>query len=489
MWTASKAPAPQLLTGDEVMALLGLGPGPAVGRALDALQEEIESGEVTDAEEARAFLLDWWERDRRPTAAAGERRPPGRARRRGGRCLSCPRSRPSAAVCDVPAGPGWASVVVNDATVCDQSEAELRGALAGRRVVALRRRGKYLLVDLEGESATPPPPARRPSAHDRPAALPPGARRAAGRASSCASSRLRSCSSTTCAASAACGPSCRRPRTSSSPAPWAPSPSAPSSRRVPAPRAAGRRAPLKSFLLDQRRIAGVGNIYADEALFRARLHPLRPAGSVGPREAQRLRDALLETLQLGIDHEGSSIESFVDPAGERGSFQEILNVYGRTGEPCRSAARPSSGSISAAAAPTSVRTASRAAAACAGSRRRRGEVVPPRWQAAGGRRQTASGRAPAAAVCRGALMPVVAGRAVHRPDPRAAPDDRPVGSLGLSTFERGWYAYVGSAARARRGARRAPPRPRKAAALARRLPLLCLPGAPRLACRRRRRRV
>ncbi len=86
----------------------------------------------------------------------------------------------------------------------------------------------------------------------------------------------------------------------------------------------GRRAPLKSFLMDQRRIAGVGNIYADEALFRARLHPLRAAGSVGPREAQRLHAALLETLQAGIDHEGSSIESFVDPAGRRGSFQEDL---------------------------------------------------------------------------------------------------------------------------------------------------------------------
>ena len=96
-----------------------------------------------------------------------------------------------------------------------------------------------------------------------------------------------------------------------------------------------RRAPLKAFLLDQRRIAGVGNIYADEALFRARLHPLRAAGSVGPREAQRLHAAVLETLQAGIDHEGSSIESFIDPAGQRGSFQEILSVYQRTGEPCR----------------------------------------------------------------------------------------------------------------------------------------------------------
>jgi formamidopyrimidine-DNA glycosylase len=103
---------------------------------------------------------------------------------------------------------------------------------------------------------------------------------------------------------------------------------------------AGRRAPLKSFLTDQRRLAGVGNIYADEALFRARLHPLRPAGGVGPREAQRLHAAVVETLCLGIEHEGSSIESFVDPAGSRGSFQEVLNVYQRTGEPCRVCGAP-----------------------------------------------------------------------------------------------------------------------------------------------------
>jgi formamidopyrimidine-DNA glycosylase len=103
---------------------------------------------------------------------------------------------------------------------------------------------------------------------------------------------------------------------------------------------AGRTAPLKAFLLDQRRLAGVGNIYADEALFRARLHPLRKAGSVGPREAQRLHAAIVATLELAIEHEGSSIESFVDPAGERGRFQEILNVYQRTGEPCRVCATP-----------------------------------------------------------------------------------------------------------------------------------------------------
>jgi len=70
VWTAvSKEPAPQLLSGDEVMALLDIGPGPAVGRALDALEEEIEAGDVTDSDGARAFLLEWWERGER---AAGE---------------------------------------------------------------------------------------------------------------------------------------------------------------------------------------------------------------------------------------------------------------------------------------------------------------------------------------------------------------------------------------------------------------------------------
>jgi formamidopyrimidine-DNA glycosylase len=102
----------------------------------------------------------------------------------------------------------------------------------------------------------------------------------------------------------------------------------------------GRRAPLKAFLLDQRRIAGVGNIYADEALFRAGLHPLRPAGSVGARGAGRLRDALVETLELGIAQAGASVDSFVDPEGAPGSFQEMLNVYQRTGEPCRRCGTP-----------------------------------------------------------------------------------------------------------------------------------------------------
>lgn len=265
-------------------------------------------------------------------------------------------------------------VKITDPTVCDLGEDELRATVAGRRVLGLRRRGKYLLIDLgpverpreavdtrdaglaerrdeEGEGAAgagatvPRPPASagrllivhlrmtgqllfRPepgaSAPRFVIALDPATRlhfadvRRFGRLWSLDPADEE-------AFFAAMGP---EPFSSDFDLAYL--------RRE----LAGRRAPLKAFLLDQRRIAGVGNIYADEALFRARLHPLRAAGSVGPREARRLHAALLETLQAGIDHEGSSIESFIDPAGERGSFQEILNVYQRTAEPCRVCGTP-----------------------------------------------------------------------------------------------------------------------------------------------------
>ncbi len=292
-------------------------------------------------------------------------------------------------------------VVVNDWTVSVQTEQELNAYLAGRRVSGLRRRGKYLLVDLA------------------PLEEPAGGPAAAGLAGpSVAVIHLRMT-----------GQLVFRPEPGERPARfewrlvpattlffqdvrrfgrlWALEPAAEDeffASRGMGPEPFGpeftvaylrgalrdRSAPLKAFLLDQRRIAGVGNIYADEALFRARLHPLRAAGSVGPREARRLHAALLETLQAGIDHEGSSIESFIDPAGRRGSFQEILNVYQRTGEPCRvcgatvervvvggrgthycPGCQPRRGGMS------------------PGSRRRLGETVPPRsakpadWEAPG----------------------------------------------------------------------------------------------------------
>jgi formamidopyrimidine-DNA glycosylase len=98
--------------------------------------------------------------------------------------------------------------------------------------------------------------------------------------------------------------------------------------------AAGRKAPLKSFLLTQSRIAGIGNIYADEALWRARLHPLSPAGSMKREHAERLVDGIVAALQAGLDHGGASIDDYLDARGERGSMQEEFLVHTREGEPC-----------------------------------------------------------------------------------------------------------------------------------------------------------
>ncbi len=98
--------------------------------------------------------------------------------------------------------------------------------------------------------------------------------------------------------------------------------------------AAGRTAPLKSFLLDQTRIAGVGNIYADEALHRAELHPLSPAGSMKPEHLEALREGVVEALQAGIDAGGSSIDDYRDARGEKGTMQERFLVHTREGEPC-----------------------------------------------------------------------------------------------------------------------------------------------------------
>jgi formamidopyrimidine-DNA glycosylase len=98
--------------------------------------------------------------------------------------------------------------------------------------------------------------------------------------------------------------------------------------------AAGRRAPVKAFLLTQERVAGVGNIYADEALFRARIHPLRPVGTLRRPQVGALRDAVVESLEAGIDARGATIDDFRDADGARGSFQDRFLVHRREGEPC-----------------------------------------------------------------------------------------------------------------------------------------------------------
>jgi|SRR5689334_19925730 len=98
--------------------------------------------------------------------------------------------------------------------------------------------------------------------------------------------------------------------------------------------AAGRVAPLKSFLLDQSRLAGVGNIYADEALFRARLHPLSPAGSMKAKHLVALRDGIVAALEAGIDGGGASIDDYRDGRGEKGTMQDEFLVHTREGEDC-----------------------------------------------------------------------------------------------------------------------------------------------------------
>ncbi len=97
---------------------------------------------------------------------------------------------------------------------------------------------------------------------------------------------------------------------------------------------AGRRTPIKAALLDQRLVAGLGNIYVNEALFRARIYPGRLAGSVAGARARRLVPQIKATLGEAIAAGGSSLRDYVQPDGELGYFQHAWKVYGRTGEPC-----------------------------------------------------------------------------------------------------------------------------------------------------------
>jgi formamidopyrimidine-DNA glycosylase len=104
--------------------------------------------------------------------------------------------------------------------------------------------------------------------------------------------------------------------------------------------ARGRKAPVKAFLLDQRRVAGVGNIYADEALFRARIHPLRPAGKLRRGDVERLHAGIVEALEAGIARQGASIDNYRDANGARGSMQDEFLIHLREGEPCVRCGRP-----------------------------------------------------------------------------------------------------------------------------------------------------
>ena len=99
-------------------------------------------------------------------------------------------------------------------------------------------------------------------------------------------------------------------------------------------RLAKRRAPIKAALLDQRTVAGLGNIYVDEALWRARIHPLRPALTLDRNELRRLHTGIRAALQHGIARQGSTLRDYALPDGGSGSMQIEFKVYGRGGEPC-----------------------------------------------------------------------------------------------------------------------------------------------------------
>jgi formamidopyrimidine-DNA glycosylase len=96
----------------------------------------------------------------------------------------------------------------------------------------------------------------------------------------------------------------------------------------------GRRRVLKPLLLDQSFLAGVGNIYADEALFYARLHPRRTTDTLTAEEIFALHSGLQKVLQAGIANEGASITTYVKPDGEKGNMQNVTAVYDRKGQPC-----------------------------------------------------------------------------------------------------------------------------------------------------------
>jgi formamidopyrimidine-DNA glycosylase len=102
----------------------------------------------------------------------------------------------------------------------------------------------------------------------------------------------------------------------------------------------GRTTPIKVFLLDQRRVAGIGNIYACEALWEARIRPSRPAGTLSRQMRKRLHNSIQNVLRRAIEMRGTSVDDYVDAEGLRGGFQNQLSVYGREGEKCPACGRP-----------------------------------------------------------------------------------------------------------------------------------------------------
>ena len=97
----------------------------------------------------------------------------------------------------------------------------------------------------------------------------------------------------------------------------------------------GRQAPIKAVLLDQAVVAGIGNMYADEALFAARIHPLKKAGYLSSREVKALHKAIVDVLKKAVDNKGASVDTYKRPGGEEGTAHDEFNVAHRRGENCR----------------------------------------------------------------------------------------------------------------------------------------------------------
>lgn len=98
--------------------------------------------------------------------------------------------------------------------------------------------------------------------------------------------------------------------------------------------AKGRKTNIKQFIMDNKNVVGVGNIYANEALFLSGIHPKRPANKISKKRIERLVDNIKKTLATAISQGGTTLRDFVGGDGKPGYFQQQLNVYGRSGQPC-----------------------------------------------------------------------------------------------------------------------------------------------------------
>lgn len=102
----------------------------------------------------------------------------------------------------------------------------------------------------------------------------------------------------------------------------------------------GRRSPIKSWLMNQRMLAGLGNIYADESLFEARIHPLTPAGLLSRGRRHQLFQSIGKVLRAAVRLQGTTFRDYIDIDGNPGSFESMLLAYRRTGRPCRRCGAP-----------------------------------------------------------------------------------------------------------------------------------------------------